>query len=144
MCQISRFQDIGSFYICGDFNARCADATDFITGVDKLRIRTALAFTHNAYSESLVDFLINVNCCIVNGRNSIQDDFTYVSTRGSSVVHYCLVPYENLSNISNISVKRASSLTTETGAIWQVDPVSKIPDHSFLHWSFGLDFFIHS
>ena len=140
LCQISRFQDIGSFYICGDFNARCGDATDFIEGVDNLPIRTALDFTHNAYSDVFIDFLINVNCCIVNGRNSIQDDFTYVSTRGSSVVDYCLVPYENLFNISNFSVKRASSLATETGAIGQVDPVSKIPDHSFLCWSFGLDF----
>ena len=95
LLNMSMLLPIGSFYICGDFNARCGEATDFIEGVDNLPIRTALDFTHNAYSDVFIDFLINVNCCIVNGRNSIQDDFTYVSTRGSSVVDYCLVPYEN-------------------------------------------------
>ena len=140
LCQISQYQDIGSFYICGDFNARCGDATDFIEGVDQLPQRTVLDCTNNAYSDVFIDFLINVNCCIVNGRNSVKDDFTYVSTRGSSVVDYCLVPYENLKSISNFSVKRASTLATETGAIGQVDPVSKIPDHSFLQWTFSLDF----
>ena len=61
------------------------------------------------YSDIFIDFLINVNCCIVNGRNSIQDDFTFVSPRGSSMVDYCLVPYEHLRCISNFSVIRASS-----------------------------------
>ena len=44
LCQISQYQQIGSFYICGDFklkfNARCGDATDFIEGVDNLSIKT--------------------------------------------------------------------------------------------------------
>ena len=35
---------------------------------------------------------------------------------------------------------RASSLASEAGVIGQVDPSSKLPDHSFLHWTFGLGF----
>ena len=103
-------------------------------------IRTVLDFTRNAYSDLFIDFLINVNCCIVIGRNSVQDDYTYVSTRGLSVVDYCLVPYENLNDVTNFAVKRATTLATESGAIGQVDPVSKIPDHSLLRWSFCLYF----
>ena len=115
-------------------NARCGDSTDFIEGVDNLPLRTVLDFTHNAYSDIFIGFLINVKCCIVNGRNSVQDDFTFISTRGSSVVDYCLLC------ISNFSVIRASSLVAEAGVISQVDPSSKIPDHSFLRWLFGLEF----
>ena len=35
---------------------------------------------------------------------------------------------------------RASSLASQAGVIGQVDPSSKLPDHSFLHWNFGLGF----
>ena len=34
--QVSQYQDIAEFYICGDFNARYGDMADFIEGVDQL------------------------------------------------------------------------------------------------------------
>ena len=75
----------------------------------------------------------------MSGRNSVLNDYTFVSTRGCSVVDYCLIPYENLHNISNFSVIRASSLVTDAGVLGNIDPTSKLPDHSVLRWSFGLD-----
>ena len=135
---ISQYQEMGTFYICGDFNARCGDMSDFIEGVDCLPERN-VDFTLNAYSDIFIDFLINVNCCIVNGRNSLADDFTFVSTRGCSVVDYCLAPYESLSRISDFKVIRTSQLAQDADILDQIDMSCAIPDHSFLAWSFLLD-----
>ena len=63
---------LADFYICGDFNAHYGDMADFTEGVDQLPERQVLDFTLNGYSDLFIDFLINVNCCIVNGRNSTE------------------------------------------------------------------------
>ena len=115
--------------------------SDFIEGVDHLPERHVVDFSLNAYSDIFIDFLINVNCCIVNGRNSVADDFTFVSTRGCSVVDYCLTPYESLSRISNFEVIRTSQLVQNANILDQVDMSYAIPDHSFLTWSLRLDCF---
>ena len=112
---------------------------DYIEGVDHLPERQVIDYTLNAYSDLFVDFLINVNCCIVNGRNSTADDYTFVSTRGCSVVDYCLTAYETLSRISNFKVLRASQLVQDSNSLGQVDIVHAVPDHSFLQWSFSLN-----
>ena len=96
---------------------------DYIEGVDHLPERQVIDYTLNAYSDLFVDFLINVNCCIVNGRNSTADDYTFVSTRGCSVVDYCLTAYETLSRISNFKVLRASQLVQDSNSLGQVDIV---------------------
>ena len=54
------------------------------------------------------EFLLNANCCVLSGRNYYHNDFTYVSTKGSSVVDYCVIPYENLRHYKNFEVMRAS------------------------------------
>ena len=136
LCQKSEYQNIGPFCICGDFNVRCGDSSDFIDGIDKLPFRSVIDYTHNSYSELFIDFLLDVNCCIVNGRKSVLNDYTFVSPR--SVVDYCLIPYENWHYISIFSVIRASSLVTDAGVLGNIDP-SKLPDHSVLRWSFSLN-----
>ena len=84
-------------------------------------------YAHNAYCETCIYFLINVNCCIVNGRDSVHNDFTFVSPRSCSVVDYCLISYYvNLCDISNFSVIRESTLATDAGVIGHVDPSSKL------------------
>lgn len=96
------------FYICGDFNSRCANNDDFIRGIDKIQDRNVVDFCSNAFGDIFCDFLINANLCILNGRNFKQNDFTYVSPRGLSVVDYCLVPYESLNRFAEFTVTRAS------------------------------------
>ena len=139
LIQVSQYQDIAEFYICGDFNARCGDMADFIEGVDQLPERQITDLTLNAYSDLFIDFLINVNCCIVNDRNSIVNDYTFVSTRGCSDVDYCLTAYGTLSRISNFKVVRASQLVHDANILGQVDTSHAIPDHSILQWSFSLN-----
>ena len=90
--QIAEYQsDTQPFIRCGDFNARCADIPDHIEGVDDLPPRDVIDWSVNNYGDPFCEFLTSVNCCIVNGRNSTQNDFT---CRNVSVVDYCIIPYE--------------------------------------------------
>ena len=86
LCQISQYQDINPFYMCGHFNARCGDLSDFIKGIDNLPLMYLIDYSYNANSDMVIDFLINVNCCIVNCRNSVHSYFTFESPRGCSAV----------------------------------------------------------
>ena len=121
------------FYLCGDLNSRIGNMDDFIPGVDFLPERDVIDFKANSYGEIFCEFLSNVNCCVLNGRNGTSNDFTFVSTRGSSVVDYCVVPYECLKNFTNFQVIRASVLFNQSVATGSSDP-KYIPDHSVLCW----------
>ena len=123
------------FFLCGDWNSRVADIDDYIQGIDYLPERNVVDFTPNSYGEIFCEFLSNINCCILNGRNCIKNDFTFVSTRGSSVVDYCVVPYENLSCFTNFEVLRARTLFDEIATVGSFDP-QHIPDHSMFTWTF--------
>ena len=56
------------YIVCGDFNARCANETDFIAGLDKISDCHVIDFENNSYGELFTDFLINNNCVMLNGR----------------------------------------------------------------------------
>ncbi len=63
-------------------------------GVDTVSEREVIDLTRNAYGELFSDFLINVNCCVLNGRNTVTNDFTSVRRQGgSAVMDYCVMPY---------------------------------------------------
>lgn len=127
------------FYICGDFNSRCSEMEDFIPGIDILPERKVLDFTANAYGENMCDFCINANCCILNGRNSKKDNFTFVSTQSSSVVDYCLVPYEAIEKFTNFEVLTVTELTEKTQFFSQIDSITVKPDHSLLMWDLNVN-----
>jgi hypothetical protein len=54
--------------------------------VDDLDNRTVIDFATNKLGDLCVDFLINSNCCVLNGRTSGQNDYTFIQTTGHSVV----------------------------------------------------------
>ena len=117
---IYEFQDMGPVCLFGDFNSRCADLNDYIKGVDNLSDREVVDFQVNKYGHILLDFLMNSNFCILNGRNSIKNDFTSVSTKGSSVVDYCFVSH------SDFYVYTASELINLSGHKEAVIPVPEM------------------
>ncbi|CAG2201726.1 unnamed protein product [Mytilus edulis] len=127
------------FYLCGDFNSRIGNMDDFITGIDNLTKRNVIDFTVNSYGEIFNDFLTNASLCLLNGRNYIHNDFTSISTKGSSVVDYCIVPYENLCQYKNFEVIRASVLCNKSEIPGILNP-QHIPDHSMLCWELEADF----
>ncbi|CAG2233337.1 unnamed protein product [Mytilus edulis] len=60
---------------------------------------------------------------------------------GSSVVDYCVVPYENLNCFKKFEVLRASELANEGVYIGSVEP-RFIPDHSILCWEMESNMFL--
>ena len=98
--QVHMYYKNSVFVLCGDYNSRCSNLDDNIPGVDKFVERDTVDFTLNKYGEVFCDFLIDSNCCILNGRNFISNNFTYTGPNGSSVVDYCWVPFEYLTNFS--------------------------------------------
>ncbi|CAC5385362.1 unnamed protein product [Mytilus coruscus] len=118
-------------------HSRCGEESDYIVGVDNIMSRNVVDFKCNSHCNSFLDFLINSNCCMLNGRKCINNDFTYVSTKGQSVVDYMIIKQDNLS-IDHFNVIRASDFVTEAGLnICGIDS-RYVPDHSFLKCSVNL------
>ena len=111
LTNIFEFQNNGNMFICGDFNSRCGEMLDFIQGVDNIEQRLVIDFTVNKYGHMFIDFLLNSNFCILNGRKCEDlNDFTCITSRGHSVVDYCIVSQDDVSLFSELKVTRASML----------------------------------
>ena len=123
------------FYVCGDFNSRCGNLEDYIAGVDLIPERDVVDLTVNKDGERFCEFLIDSNCCIMNGRNYKKNDYTFISTQGSSVVDYCVTPYEHINLCRDVSVITTSDLISETGIQNRIDCPLAYPDHSLLVWT---------
>ncbi|CAG2243151.1 unnamed protein product [Mytilus edulis] len=131
--QVYEFQNDGLFYICGDFNSRCGDEYDYIPGVDCINMRSVIDFTRNSYCTTFIDFLTSSNCCMLNGRVGTNNDFTCVSSKGQSVVDYCITSYENLHFFQDFKVIRASDLIIKSKLNMTGLDGRSIPDHSLLY-----------
>ena len=140
--QVYRYQTGHPFFICGDFNGRIGSSTDYVAGVDEIPDRHVVDFTSNKQGETLIEFLLSSSCCILNGRNHINNDFTCIRPGiGQSVVDYALIPHEQLSYHTNFMVSKSKDLYQSAGCVSTVDPVASAPDHSLIHWSFTLPWF---
>ena len=122
------YQNDGVFCIFGDFNAR-SDDSDFIEGVDRVSARSVIDLTCNVHGQEMIDFLVDCNMCMLNGRIG-KNDFTYVSTRGKSVIDYVFVPHEQLPLYTDFSVVCMSDLICERHLVVP----HAIPDHSIIEW----------
>ena len=100
LSNIYEFQEKGMIFICGDVNSRCGEEVDFIEGIDDLPLRDVVDFKRNEYCDILIQFLIDANFCILNGRNCLKNDFTCIRPQGCSVVDYCFISHDCL-NIFN-------------------------------------------
>ena len=128
--QVYQYQNLGNVFICGDFNSRCGEASDYVEGVDDVRERDVIDVTSNHYGDLLLNFLVDCNFCMINGRVKGKNDFTHVSHRGRSVVDYVLVPHEQLRDVTSMNI----SLMTETIERFDLAACDRIPDHSLLIW----------
>ena len=72
LTKVYQYQSMGQYYICGDFNSRLGDLVDYIEGVDDVPPRDVLDFSKNAHGQYFCNFLIDSNCCILNGRVDSQ------------------------------------------------------------------------
>ena len=86
----------------------------------------------NKYGELFIEFLINVNICMLNGRNYDKNDFTCFMSQGQSVVDYCLVGYENIQNFHSFNLIRPRDLVDMSRCQQTIDPRTSVPDHALL------------
>ena len=104
LCQIHVFQRDSNLMIFGGFNAPIGDSDNFIPGVDVLPERDIVDFQKNSYYDMFLEFLISTNFCVLNARNSVTNDFTYIAQGGASVVDYCILPAEELPKYKKFQV----------------------------------------
>ena len=54
LTDLYNYQNLGTVFICGDFNGRCGNLEDFISGVDNIEHRKVADFKTNLYGEILI------------------------------------------------------------------------------------------
>ena len=64
LCQSHKYQNEGVILLCGDFNARCSDQEEYISGVDHVPNRKVLDFERNKQGDLLIDFMVATNMCM--------------------------------------------------------------------------------
>lgn len=89
----------------------------------------------NKEGERLCDFLIDTDCCFLNGRNTLKNNFIFIGPQGSSVVDYCLIPYEELDDFVDFQETTESELFNSRNLLGVIDQETSHPDHSLFTWS---------
>ena len=125
--KVHTYQNIGTMLLMGDWNARCGIGTDFIENVDDMYEREVIDETLNSSGQLLIDFLIDCNLCMINGRIG-RNNFTSVSTKGRAVVDYIVIPYEDLTIVKDFQVHLMTDMTNTI----QQQGNTRVPDHSIL------------
>ena len=116
----------------GDLNARLGSKQDF-TDIDNLQPRVILDNTENNHGKALREFLLDSKCCILKSRVTPQhDNFTFVSTRGISVVDYVITPHDCLKQVSKCNVDLCSDIINNLGIQNVISDMCKSPDHSLV------------
>ena len=64
LTDICNYQNPGSIFICGNFNSRCGELDDFISGVDHIEHRNVIDFKTNFYGEVSIDFFLLIPTCV--------------------------------------------------------------------------------
>ena len=130
--QIQRFQAEGQVVICGDFNARCGGLRDVD---DEREDRCIVDMVKNEQGEMLVECMRSTGLCFVSGRKG-ADEFTCISSKGRSVVDYCLVPFDELANIDDFMVRTMSQCEAH---LCVSEEGFRVLDHSVFMWDLLVD-----
>ena len=100
-----------SIFVMGDFNTRVSRKNDVIDEIDDIPERILLDIQHNDHGVSLINFLLQANACIVNGRvNPSSDAYTSISHYGKVVVDYLLASHNSLKYVTNFEVLNVPEL----------------------------------
>ena len=86
--------------LAGDVNSKMGSVQDFIPEIDdNIGKRKILDKNKNKHGQELIDFLIESKMCVCNGRVTPEfDNYTFIHTRGKSVIDYFMIPIESLCN----------------------------------------------
>ena len=128
------------FLLAGDLNSKIGDMSDFVTEVDNhIKSRKVLDKTVNRHGKELIEFLIESKLCVCNGRITPgNDNYTFIHSRGKSVIDYVMVPLDSIERCLEFKVCTSRDLINRFCNIVDIDmDLSKmIPDHSALLLTF--------
>ncbi|KAH3728101.1 hypothetical protein DPMN_054048 [Dreissena polymorpha] len=79
--------------------------------------------------------------CISNGRNTVTNDLTSVSSKGTSVVDYCIVNHEDLGMFQDFQVLRVNDMLNTSGAVGRRFVPTSLPENSCLLWHISVEGF---
>ena len=140
LAQRYRNTNVDMTVIAGDLNGRVGNMKDFIDTVDMIPEREILDTGSNLHGQALIEFLLESQCCLLNGRfKPEQNAFTNITGKGSSVVDYMIVPHVNFKNCTSFSVETCSDIINVTRTQGYVNSKSKLPDHCLLSMTFHFD-----
>lgn len=130
-------QDHDLVFLCGDLNGRVGKMHDTVNEIDNVCQRKVLDTVKGGHGEAIIDFVKDSNLAIVNGRITPEkDNFTFLSTRGRSVVDYFLTPHDCIKFCKDFTVHTMSELLLEFDLYSLLSNVCKSPDHSMLSLQF--------
>ena len=120
--------------LCGDFNSRVGNVQDYITDVDEgVYDRQILDTVKNSHGNSLIEFLKDAKCCMLNGRVTPDlNNFTFMSHQGTSVNDYMIVNHEALKYCKKFEVLTRNDYLQNFDLLGLVTESCKPPDHSVL------------
>ena len=131
---IYMYSYVDKLFICGDINARVGALQDYIANIDTDVIeRDIIDTVINDHGNAFVEFLQEANMCIVNGRiEQGCNDYTFVSTRGRSVVDYIAVDFSTLKDCTKFQVISPVDLLNMFNFQCYISSRCKAPDHSVI------------
>jgi len=133
---IYHYSEYDAIYLMGDLNSRIGAMQDFVSGIDHVKARNVLDHSCNKHGEVFIDYLIESQMIVLNGRFDPHcDNFTRVHTTGSSVVDYICTFHDNLKNCHNFRVHLTTDLMSELKL-----QGNRYPDHSLLEFDFLFSF----
>ena len=137
----SIWEDLSNCDLCvgkGDVNARTKQLLDFIPEIyGNIPPRLNPDNFRNSHGNSFITFLKDNRAVILNGRiTPEQNNYTFVSARGSSVPDYMFCPIDHLSYCTEMKTLLMTEIVNLTG----LEPPAKLPDHSILIGTFMTSF----
>ena len=133
LTQLYLHQHADNVILCGDFNSRIGDLKDYVEGIDDYNPRIVIDKTKNSHGDTFIEFVKDGNLAVINGRiNPENDNYTFVSNRGTSVVDYFLTPYDCLDFCNNFKVDLVSDVLEKCNAYNLLSHKCRAPDHSIL------------
>ena len=131
---VYEYESCDNVILAGDLNSKLGSAQDFIPEIDNVNARTILDVTSNRHGKELLDFLIESKMCVCNGRITPQfDNYTYLHSRGKSVIDYIVLPLDMIDSCTEFKVRTVRDLLNMSENIADEDiELQNIPDHSVL------------
>ena len=85
----------------------------------------------NTQGEEFIEFLQEMNMCVLNGRFS-NDNFTCISSRGKSVVDYICVLQDQFNLYNDFRVHVVTEMIDKCAIMELISDLSRPPDHSII------------